>query len=158
MWNQTILAEHMGHEGVLLIVINNNHFTCRDIEILTDRVIAIGLYNNNNSLIQVICSTYMPFYNGKKDQTDLYIETIDALQVLIDQYASIAPIKIIGDLNTPLPLSEKLSKNWYKQKNFNSYSSILYDFLVFNDFIAADMLHKQKVNYTYFCHKNETYT
>ena len=93
----------------------------------------------------------------KKDQTDLYIETIDALQVLIDQYASIAPIKIIGDLNTPLPLSEKLSKNWYKQKNFNLYSSVLYDFLVFNDFIAADMLHKQNVNYTYFCHKNETY-
>ena len=70
----------------------------------------------------------MPFYNGKREQTDLYIETIDALQVLIDQYASIAPIKIIGDLNTPLPLSEKLSKNWYKQKNFNLYSSVLYDF------------------------------
>ena len=36
----------------------------------------------------------------KKDQTDLYVEAIDALQVLIDQYASIAPIKMIGNLNT----------------------------------------------------------
>merc|ERR1712215_125654 len=70
----------------------------------------------------------------------------------------IAPIKIIGDLNTLLPRSEKQGKNWYKQKCFNLYSSVLYDFLVFNEFIAANMLHKQDVNYTYFCHKNETHT
>ena len=112
-------SDHLGRPkgGVSLIVKNNQCSSSREIEVLTDRVIAIGLYDKNNSLIQVICSTYMPFYNGKRDQTDLYIETIDALQVLIDQYASIAPIKIIGDLNTPLPLSEKLSKNWYKQSS-----------------------------------------
>ena len=84
----------------------------------------------------------MPFYNGKSDQTELYIETIDALQALVDQYASIAPIKIIGDLNTQLPTSQKLVKNWYKQGKFNLYSNILYDFLVYNDFVAADMLQK----------------
>ena len=80
------------------------------------------------------------------------------MQALIDQYASIAPIKIIGDLNTQLPQSLKLQKNWHKQGNFNAYSNILYNFLVFNDFVVADMLHKQNVEYTYFCHKNKTYT
>ena len=69
----------------------------------------------------------MPYYSGKGDQTDLYVETIDALQAVVDQYASIAPIKIIGDLNAQLP-------------------------------VAADHLHRQKVNYTYFCHENSTYT
>ena len=97
--------------GVSLIVKTNKHFTCKEIEILTDRVVAIGLYDKNSNLIQVICATYMPFYNGKCDQIDLYVETIDALQALIDQYASIAPIKIIGDLNTQLTLSQKLNRN-----------------------------------------------
>ena len=62
-------SDHLGRPsgGVSLIIKSNNHFSCREIEILTDRVIAIVLYNDNNCLIQVICSTYMPFYNGKKD-------------------------------------------------------------------------------------------
>ena len=51
----------------------------------------------------------MPYYSGKGDQTDLYVETIDALQAVVDQYASIAPIKIIEDLNAQLPTSEKLA-------------------------------------------------
>ena len=76
MSNQIILVDQRG--GVSLIV-KNNQFSCREIEVLTDRVIAIGLYDKNNRLIQLICSTYMPFYNGKRDQTDLNIETIDAL-------------------------------------------------------------------------------
>ena len=82
----------------------------------------------------------MPFYNGNGDQTDLYVETIDALQAVVDQYASTAPIKIIGDLNAQLPTSQKLAKNWFKQGKCNIYSNILYDFLTFNDFIAADLL------------------
>ena len=54
-----------------------------------------GLYDQNRNLIHVIWATYMPFYNGKCNQITLYAETIDALQALIVQYASNAPIKII---------------------------------------------------------------
>ena len=46
----------------------------------------------------------MPFYQpGNSVQTDKFLDTIDALQVLVDDYAAIAPIKIIGDLNVKLP-------------------------------------------------------
>ena len=66
-------SDHLGRpKGGVSLIVKNNQFSCREIEVLTDRVIAIGLYDKNNSLIQVICSTYMPFYNGKREQTDLF--------------------------------------------------------------------------------------
>ena len=51
-----------------------------------------------------------------------------------------------------------LQINWHKQSKYSIYSKILYDFLTYNDFVAAVHLHRQKVNYTYFCHENSTYT
>ena len=155
-----IEADYSGRPfgGVSVIIKNNKYFTCKEIENLSDRIVSVGIYDGESNLIQVICCTYMPFYNGNGDQTDLYVETIDALQAVVDQYASTAPIKIIGDLNAQLPTNHKLAKNWFKQGNFNIYSNILYDFLIFNDFIAADLLQKQIVNYTYFCHENKYYT
>ena len=144
--------------GVSIIIKQNNYFTCKEIENLSDRIVTVGLYDRDDNLIQVLCCTYMPFFNGKKDQINLYVETIDALQSVIDQFAAIAPIKVIGDLNAQLPTSQKLPKKWHKQKEFNIYSSILYDFLTFNDFVSADLLQKQSVQYTYFCHANKTYT
>ena len=155
-----IEADYSGRPfgGVSVIIKNNKRFTCKEIENLSDRIVSVGIYDGESNLIQVICCTYMPFYNGNCDQTHLYVETIDALQAVVDMYAAIAPIKIIGDLNTQLPTSQKLAKNWFKQGKFNIYSSILYDFLAFNDFISADLLQKQMVNYTYFCHENKCYT
>ena len=97
----------------------------------------------------MICSAYFPYYDGDKSRIAQYIETIDALQALIDTYASQAPIKILGDFNTQLPTSAKLSKNWHKQKGFNIYSSLLYDFLAYNDYTSGDLLFKQRTKYTY---------
>ena len=144
--------------GVSVIIKPNEYYNCKEIENLSDRIISVELYDGEGNLIQVICCTYMPYFNGKSEQTDLFVETIDELQAVVDQYASIAPIKIIGDLNTQLPTSQKLAKNWHTQRKFSIYSKILYDFLVYNDFVAADHFQKQKVNYTYFCHENNTYT
>ena len=80
--------------GIICIVKPNKYYTCKEIEILSDRIISVGLYDANDNLIQVICCVYMPYYNGKSEQIDLYVETIDTLQAVIDQYASTAPIKI----------------------------------------------------------------
>ena len=108
-----IEADYSGRPfgGVSMIVKPNKYFTCKEIENLSDRIVSVGLYDEGSHLIQVICLTYMPYYNGKSEQIDLYIETIDALQAVIDQYAPMAPIKILGDLNAQLPTSEKLAKN-----------------------------------------------
>ena len=112
-----IEADYSGRPfgGVSLIIKNNKRFTCKEIENLSDRIVSVGIYDGESNLIQVICCTYMPFYNGNSEQIDLYVETVDALQAVVDQYASIAPIKIIGDLNAQLPTSQKLAKNWFKQ-------------------------------------------
>ena len=109
-----IEADYTGRPfgGVSLIIKPNKYFKCKEIKNLSDRIVSIGIFDLEDNLIQVICSVYMPYYNGKSDQIDLYVETIDVLQALVDQYASIAPIKILGDLNAQLPTSRKLTNNW----------------------------------------------
>ena len=65
--------------GVSVIIKANKYFTCKEIENLSDRIVSVGLYDGENNLIHVICCTYMPYYNSKSDEIDLYVETIDAL-------------------------------------------------------------------------------
>ena len=147
-----------GYGGVTVIVKNSSNYFTKEIPTASDRIVAVGMYDKNDILTQVICSSYLPFYDGDKTRLAQYIETIDALQTLVDKYACLAPIKILGDFNTQLPTSAKLSKKWHKEKGFTVYSSILYDFLIYNNFTSADLLFKQKVKYTYFCHTSKNYT
>ena len=109
----------------------------------------MGLYDINDNLIHVICCTYLPFFDGDKKRLLQYVETIDALQTLIDKFASSAPFKILGDFNTQLPISAKLNQRWHKEKGFTKYSSILYDFLTHNNLTSLDLLFKQKKSNTY---------
>ena len=109
-------------------------------------------------MIQVICSAYLPYFDGDKTRLAHYVETIDGLQSLIDKYAGLAPFKILGDFNTQLPLSKNLNKFWHKEKGFTVYSSILYDFLIHNNLTSADLHFKQNPRYTFFCHTSKKYT
>ena len=147
-----------GYGGVTVILKNNANFSMKEINIASDRIVAIGIYDKHDKLIQVICSAYLPFFDGDKTRLAQYIETIDALQTLIDQFAGLAPFKILGDFNTQLPISKKLNKLWYKEKGFTIYSSILYDFLVHNNLTSADLHFKQNPRYTFFCHTSNRYT
>ena len=111
--------------------------------------------------MQVIISIYMPFYDkSNSQQTFLLNETIEVFQSIFDKYAptSTVPIKFLGDFNCRLPTCTRLSKLWYKSKVFNNHSCILYDFMASNDLIAAHLVNKQSVNYTYFCHTNGNYS
>ena len=47
-------------------------------------------------------------FNGSSEQINLYIETLDILQDLIDTYGDISPIMVYGDFNAVLPNSESL--------------------------------------------------
>ena len=74
-----------------------------EIETMSDRIVAITV-QHNSSVVQVITCVYLPFYKaGDHKQTDLFVETIDALQSIIDKFNPICPIRIIGDLNVQLP-------------------------------------------------------
>ena len=100
----------------------------------------------------------MPFFNSTYQQTELFIETIDKLQGFLDQYAVMAPIKIVGDYNVQLPQGHKLKNNWYKLPGFNRHSIIMHDFLISNNMIVTDFMFQQSVKYTYFCHKSNIHT
>ena len=147
-----------GYGGVAVIVKNNASFSIKEINTASDRIVAVGMYDKHDSLIQVICSTYLPYYDGDKTRLAQYIETIDALQSVIDTFAGIAPFKILGDFNTQLPISRKLKKHWHRERGFTIYSSILYDFLVHNNLTSADLHFKQNPRYTFFCHTSNKYT
>ena len=100
-----------GYGGVTVIVKNNASFSTKEISAASDRIVAMGMYDKYDRLIQVICSAYLPFFDGDKTRLAQYIRTIDALQSIIDTFASVAPFKILGDFNTQLPITKKLSKN-----------------------------------------------
>ena len=78
---------------------------------------------------------YLPYNDGGKEQMELYMDTLDQIQCLIDQSDSEVPIIIIGVFNTVLPDTESLTEKWYCRKPYNKMSGILYEFLVQNDFV-----------------------
>ena len=67
----------------------------------------------------------MPYYDkGNHNQTDKFLISIDAMQTIMDKYASDAPVKIVGDMNVKLPARDSLTSTWYRQSGFNIRSSI----------------------------------
>ena len=55
----------------------------------------------------------MPFYNGSCEHLELFTETLDAVQDLVDNYSTAAPIVIMGDFNTTLPQTATLKSKWF---------------------------------------------
>ena len=119
--------------------------------------------NASGTTVQVILAVYMPYYDsGNKHQTEEYLLTIDALQSCIDKYATLAPLKILGDFNVQLPRADKLSDRWFCKKGFNRHGSIAYDFISANDLLVADFMYPQPEmsphSHTLFCVKRNVYT
>ena len=145
--------------GLAVICKTNSLYHARMINVHNDRLLVIGLYTTGGALFHVIVNVYMPFYDRSKcDNTMQYVEVIDELQNVVDKYSAQVAVKIVGDFNAQLPTSAKLSNSWYKKRGFTPHSSLLYDFLVSNDMLAADLWFKQSLSYTYFCAKRGIYT
>ena len=143
--------------GVSLICKFKQGVFYNEIQTMSDRIVAVSV-SNNTSIAQVIVNVYMPFYKpGDYKQTDSFIETIDALQCIIDKYGPICPIRIIGDLNVKLP-RRPAGDTWYRQKGYKEHSRIMMDFIVANNLSVSDFEYDQQSNYTYFCEPNNTYT
>ena len=142
--------------GVSIICRNNPHIVYNEVEILSDRVVAITV-SNANSIMCVIVSAYLPFFkHGDLIQTDLFVETVDALQCLVDKYSAACPVYIMGDLNVQLPRNPA-GNTWYRRRGFNE-QRVMYDFIIGNDMVITDHVHSQNVQYTYFCDSNNTRT
>jgi hypothetical protein len=137
------------HGGVGFICKQLIGFDYRVIDITSDRLCAIQVVKDQSVLLTII-GAYMPFFNGEKDQINLYVETLDLLQDVLDTHSENIPCIIMGDFNASLPQSEGININWYKSRPFNHHSLLLYDFLVNNDLIVSNFQFSQPVNFTYF--------
>ena len=69
------------------------------------------------------------YFDSSAEQNELYMETLVQLQCLLDQNNSDAPSIIMEDMNTALPVTQKISNNWFCKKPFTQWSALLYDFI-----------------------------
>ena len=143
--------------GMAMICRRKHNLTYDEIDIQSDRIIGVKVCNNDN-IVQIVLCLYMPYFNGDNTQTELYIEVLDILQTIIDQYGATCPIHILGDINVQLPASDILNKSWFKVKGFNKHSRIMYDFIKDNNMYVVDFSFSQSVPYTYYCHTAAKYT
>ena len=119
------------------------------------RVIVIGFYNRNNTLLKVLCNVYMPFFDARRTcNTVRYIDTINVLQSVMDKYSAECLVKMVEDLKKQLPQSESCHATWYQSKCFNKHSVIFFNFMCSNNLSAADVLYTQSLNNAYFCYKS----
>lgn len=145
--------------GLALIVKKHKLYKSSEIQVKSNRVIAIALKDLSGKTVQIIICVYMPFYNpANRNCTSEYVEIIDILQGLLDTYSGNTQVKIVGDFNARLPTTKILSKNWYRQQGFTKHSAVLYDFILANDMHAMDIKFPQHVNFTFFCHARGVYT
>ena len=142
------------HGGVGLFAKRIDGVTFKPIVVNSDRVCGMQLICQGKSLLTII-GVYLPYYNGEKEQIQLYSETLDILQSVIDTCES--PIMLAGDMNATLPRNHRLSLRWYRQHPFNHNSMLLHDFLSENGFIVANYEYDQPVSYTYWNGNRRTY-
>lgn len=136
--------------GVSLICKHSDCFNYQNIDVPTDRALAVGIFDLSGDLKQVIIGVYMPFFNSSDPKCiNSYIATLEALQSLLDKYGATVPIRVLGDFNAQLPTATKLSRNWHRRPPFTSLSALLYQFMDHNCMCAADMASSQPVSWTY---------
>ena len=91
---------------VAIIYIRIDHLTYREIPIATDKAVAVYMSGTVGVLVQSVLNVYMHFFNNTLSHTQQYTETADILQSFYDQYAAMAPKKLVGDFNVQLPLCD----------------------------------------------------
>ena len=138
--------------GVAIICKVMDNISYEMIKCNTRNIVGVMMKDIHGSPMQMLLGVYMPYYDRSKiSQTDAYVEYIDELQCIIDEYGETVPIKIVGDFNARLPnASECDTVNWYKRNGFTSHSKLMHDFIVGNTLNVVDLAFKQHVNYTYF--------
>ena len=148
------LADHMAELDLYAINKIRYHF---DQSILIQIGYVLFRFYIRVKLFLLFLGVYMPYYNASKEHYEMYVETLDKIQVLIDSYAKDSPIMMCGDFNTVLPQHSLLRHSWYRQKPFNEYSLLLYDFMCNNNLITCNFNFEQPINFTYFKGQNSSY-
>ena len=139
------VLEGRPHGGVDWICIKINNVSYRGIDIDNDKLSGVQVVTRGKIKMNII-GVYLPYHNGSVDQIELYGETLECLQSIIDLYQG-QPLVIIGYYNAALPQKQSLRYNWSKQQPCNAHSMLLYDFICDNELYVARFVYKQPVNY-----------
>ncbi|KAK2158880.1 hypothetical protein LSH36_162g04050 [Paralvinella palmiformis] len=125
------VREGRPYGGFGFICRGRNNLVFTSIQVDNDRISGLQIKYNDTNIITII-GVYLPYYDDKADQIQLYIETLDILQGCIDS-CDMWPVMVVGDMNSALPRAALLPTNWYRKHPFTTHSLLLYDFLVQND-------------------------
>ena len=152
------LAEHRGrpYGGVGFLGNNRNGLIYDKIECDSDRICGIKVFRENK-LVLTVFGLYLPYNDNSVNSMDIYLESLDKVQCLIDDCDSEAPVILIGDMNTSLPRTQFLTNNWFKKRPFCKRSAIFYNFVSSNVMCVANFLSEQSANYTFKKGKSVSY-
>ena len=89
--NPELIQHGRSFGGVGFIGRKLNNVTYKIINVDSDRICAIEILYDTQSILTII-GVYMPFHNDKRDRCELYIETLDVLQGLLDIQSGNIPI------------------------------------------------------------------
>ena len=149
------VREGRPYGGFGFICRGRNNLVFTSIQVDNDRINGLQIKYKDTNIITII-GVYLPYYDDKADQIQLYIETLDILQGCIDS-CDMWPVMVVGDMNSALPRAALLPTNWYRKHPFTTHSLLLYDFLVQNDLYFGNHCSKQKVQYRYFIGQHTSY-
>ena len=79
----------------------------------------------------------MPYNNNTHNQTELYMDTLHQLSLMIEETSGPTPFCVVGDMNAELPVKARMQQNWYKQRPFNRHSVLLYDLCAIMNFLSV---------------------
>ena len=75
-----------------------------------------------NKLVLTVLGLYLPYNDNSVNSMDIYLESLDKVQCLIDDCDSEAPVILIGDMNTSLPRTQFLTREGFLRKNIVAVS------------------------------------
>ena len=92
--------EHSGrpYGGVGIIIKEKNDLIFNELNVPSDRVLAVGIQDKRGKFVNIFISCYLSYFDkSNRNQTDTYIETLDAIGGLVDEYGSKCSFIIGGD-------------------------------------------------------------
>ena len=84
-----------------------------------------------------------------RNTRNFFIDILDNICCILEDYSHEAPFVIVGDMNTVLLQAHTLSDIWYFERPFSKRSAIFYDFMYQNSLCVANFIFPQSVSYTY---------
>ena len=100
------------------------HTTYVPINCESDRLHGLEVMFRGSKVLTVY-GVYMPYNNNTPNQTELYMDPLHQLSLMIEETSGPTPFCVVGDMNAELPVKATMQHNWYKQTVQSSHLSVI---------------------------------